>query len=113
MSSPLTTHVLDQASGLPAANLEISLSQRTPGGWTRRGSFCTDADGRVKNLLAEGELVVGEWELTFAVGEYFRNRSLPSFYESVPVRFLVSDTSRHHHVPLLVSPYGYSTYRGS
>ena len=113
MASPLTTHVLNTASGLPAANLSILLFQQVSGEWERRGEFRTDADGRVRDLLPAGELAAGDWELRFAVGEYFRQNGQTSFYEEVPVQFRVSETARHHHVPLLVSPFGYSTYRGS
>lgn len=113
MPSPLTTHVLDLASGLPAANLTISLFQYVDDRWLGRGKFRTDADGRVRDLLPEGGLNVGSWELRFAVGAYFAAQNTPTFYDEVPIRFVVADSTRHHHVPLLVSPFGYSTYRGS
>lgn len=113
MASPLTTHVLDTASGLPAANLTIQLFQQVRGDWHARGEFSTDTDGRVRNLLPEAGLTPGGWELRFSVGAYFANRGEPTFFDEVPVRFVVTEPGRHHHVPLLVSPFGYSTYRGS
>jgi 5-hydroxyisourate hydrolase len=99
----LTTHVLDTANGRPAAGVQIELA--CPDG-TRR-SVATDADGRAR--LAD-ELTAGEHELVFAVGDYFGERA---FLDRVPVRFMVADPEAHYHVPLLVSPWAYSTYRGS
>jgi 5-hydroxyisourate hydrolase len=99
----LTTHVLDTAHGRPAAGVSIELT--TPDG-TRR-TVTTDADGRAK--LAD-ELTAGEHELVFAVGDYFGERG---FLDRVPVRFTISDPQARYHVPLLVSPWSYSTYRGS
>jgi 5-hydroxyisourate hydrolase len=99
----LTTHVLDTAHGRPAAGVAIEL--KLPDG-TRR-TTATDADGRAK--LAD-ELTAGEHELVFAVGDYFGERA---FLDRVPVRFTVADPQAHYHVPLLVSPWSYSTYRGS
>lgn len=113
MASPLTTHVLDLASGLPAANLVISLLQLVGDHWQARGQFSTDTDGRVRDLLPEGGLQAGSWELRFAVGKYFAAQRTPTFFDEVPIRFVVTDSTRHHHVPLLLSPFGYSTYRGS
>jgi 5-hydroxyisourate hydrolase len=99
----LTTHVLDTAHGRPAAGVGIELE--LPDG-TRR-TTATDADGRA--TLAD-ELTAGEHELVFAVGDYFGERA---FLDRVPVRFTVADPQAHYHVPLLVSPWSYSTYRGS
>jgi 5-hydroxyisourate hydrolase len=99
----LSTHVLDTARGRPAAGVAIEL---------RRGdelvvTATTDGDGRAR--LAD-ELGAGEYELTFAVGDYFGERA---FLDRVPVRFTIADPAAHYHVPLLVSPWSYSTYRGS
>ncbi|MDK9696446.1 MAG: hydroxyisourate hydrolase [Siculibacillus sp.] len=115
----LTTHVLDTSSGLPAADLAITLWELDPDGSRRR--VCehrTNADGRVDRPILEGETFVpGTYELIFAVGDYFRRRGLvldrPAFLDVVPLRFGIAEGLDHLHVPLLVAPYGYSTYRGS
>ncbi len=114
----LTTHVLDTTHGTPAANLEIRLHAVMDGQKTHVKTVRTNTDGRVNEPLLEGDAFkVGVYELEFFVGAYFTGKGLrllePKFLEVVPVRFGVSDFSAHHHVPLLVSPYGYSTYRGS
>ena len=120
MSGRLTTHVLDTAHGRPAAGLEITLwSLGTDGTeWRRLKTVRTNQDGRVDGpLLAEEEFVPGRYELVFAVGAYFAglDSSLPnpSFLDQVPVRFGIADSTSDYHVPLLVSPWAYSTYRGS
>jgi 5-hydroxyisourate hydrolase len=98
----LSTHVLDTANGRPAAGVGIELS--CPDGTRRRA--VTDGDGRA----ALGDTTTGEHELVFAVGDYFGERA---FLDRVPVRFTIADAEAHYHVPLLVSPWSYSTYRGS
>ncbi len=115
----LTTHVLDTAHGCPAADLEIELWRRAAQGEHRLlKTVRTNADGRTDTpLLDEGELEAGVYELVFAVGDYFAGKLYlapePPFLDRVPVRFGVADASAHYHVPLLVSPWAYSTYRGS
>lgn len=107
----LTTHVLDTANGRPAAGLRLSLCRLE--GERREGLIdcTTNADGRCDAPLLEGEaLQAGGYELVFQVGAYFGEAS---FLDDVPVRFRVADPAQHYHVPLLVSPYGYTTYRGS
>jgi len=107
MSPKLSTHVLDTANGRPAAGMRIELWS----GETLIKTTVTNADGRPEApLLAGAELVAGEYELVFLVGEYFKSRA---FLDRVPVRFIVSDASASYHVPLLCSPWAYSTYRGS
>lgn len=113
----LTTHVLDTARGRPAAGLEIEL-WRIDGDQRRLlKRVRTNADGRVDGpLLAHGELAAGTYELVFAVGAYFAGAAgvaTPPFLDLVPVRFGIADPTAHYHVPLLVSPWAYSTYRGS
>jgi 5-hydroxyisourate hydrolase len=117
-SGRLTTHVLDTMSGQPGAGLAVELF-RIEGETRRRlARLTTDADGRTPEpLLAGADLRRGTYELVFHVGGYFQARGValsdPAFLDQVPVRFGVADPQRHYHVPLLVSPYGYSTYRGS
>ena len=113
----LTTHVLDTASGLPAAGVLIELF-RVDGDRCHLGSALTNEDGRCgEPLLSESDFLVGEYELVFHAGEYFAAAGLslpePRFLDRVVIRFGVSDASQHYHVPLLISPFSYSTYRGS
>ena len=114
----LTTHVLDTASGNPAAGLRIELQRHSEGRFEPVLSVRTNADGRCDApLLAGPSLFRGVHELVFHVGDYFRARGVmlqdPAFLDLVPVRFGISDLDRHYHVPLLISPFGYATYRGS
>lgn len=112
MNSPLTTHVLDTALGRPAAGVPLILARASGRGWSAVGRGNTDADGRCRNLLKAGALKKGVYRLTFGVSSYFRKTRQRGFYPAVSVIFQVRNT-RHHHVPLLLSPWGYSTYRGS
>ncbi len=113
----LTTHVLDTALGQPAAGVDVVLYRVNP---ERRelGRACTNGDGRLDKPALEGdELVAGVYELVFQAGAYFRGRqhdlAEPLFVDEVVLRFGISDPAQHYHVPLLVSPFAYSTYRGS
>lgn len=112
----LTTHVLDTMGGLPGAGLVVELF-RLDGGRQRLARVATNADGRSPEPLLAGAIEPGTYELVFHVGDYFRGREValaePAFLDQVPVRFGIADPARHYHVPLLVSPYGYATYRGS
>jgi 5-hydroxyisourate hydrolase len=114
----LTTHVLDTASGCPASGVKIDLFSVGDGGRLMSlTSVITNNDGRVDGPVVEGDqFQAGVYELHFHVGEYFRRVFTPvgqSFLDVVPVRFGISVVDEHYHVPLLVSPFGYSTYRGS
>ncbi|WP_424952512.1 hydroxyisourate hydrolase [Deinococcus sp.] len=114
----MTTHVLDTARGWPAAGLMLELYWLGEDGRERLLSTLTNSDGRTDApLIARGRLTAGVYELVFDVGGYFRGSGLtgadPAFLGQVPVRFGVADTGAHYHVPLLVSPWAYSTYRGS
>jgi 5-hydroxyisourate hydrolase len=111
--SPITTHVLDTARGRPAARLRVVLEVRSGGRFRVLGRGTTDANGRIADLLPEGRLRRGTYRLTFDTGRYFRAGGGPGFYPSVAVLFEIRDPAQHYHVPLLLSPYGYSTYRGS
>lgn len=114
----LTTHVLDTAHGCPASDLRIELwiFNSASGEKTLLKSSVTNADGRTdRPLLSETEMAIGRYELIFYVGSYFSRLSLPDppFLDRVPIQFGIADVTAHYHVPLLVSPWSYSTYRGS
>jgi 5-hydroxyisourate hydrolase len=113
--SAITTHILDTARGRPASGVLVRLSVRVDArGWIIIAQGETDQDGRVKNLVQPGTaLAAGAYSLTFDVAAYFAAQHVDSFYEEVTIVFKVLDASQHYHVPLLLSPYGYSTYRGS
>jgi 5-hydroxyisourate hydrolase len=112
--SPITTHVLDVSMGRPAAGVAVVLEHEHPNGWHVLTRARTDDDGRVRNLMADdAKLVAGTYRLSFEVGAYFAKRGTASFYPSITIAFSVAEASEHHHVPLLLSPYGYTTYRGS
>lgn len=107
--SALTTHVLDTAKGIPAAGMTIELWSLEPSQLLK--TVTTNSDGRVDApLLNEAEMKPGAYELIFAVGDYFKEHR---FLDRVPIRFSISDANAKYHVPLLVSPWSYSTYRGS
>ena len=114
-ASPITTHILDLARGQPASGITVTLAiADDSGGWTELASGSTDLDGRIKDLLSpDHPLTVGEYRLDFATAAYFQKAGVPSFYPLVVIHFRVDHPSAHYHVPLLLSPFGYSTYRGS
>ena len=112
--SAITTHVLDLKSGLPARAVAVRLEIHRADRWTSLGDRVTDDDGRVRDFIAQGARVdSGLYRLTFRTGEYFRAQGTAAFHPEVVVSFEISDPARHHHVPLLISPFGYTTYRGS
>ncbi len=117
MPGKLSTHVLDLVSGRPAAGVRIELTRLTPGPALRKTAV-TNADGRTDApLLGAGELTAGTYQIEFHVAEYFAARNVPPgkvpFLDVVPVRFGVGDPSASYHVPLLMTPWSYNTYRGS
>ena len=114
LTSPITTHVLDQTTGRPAAGVIVTLQVRRGAGWDDLGHGATDADGRLRDLLpADHPLAPGVYRLDFQTATYFDGRGLATFYPGVTIQFTVADPMTHYHVPLLLSPFGYSTYRGS
>jgi len=104
----LSTHVLDTVRGAPAAHVSVTLVHVAGGNVVAQGT--TDADGRIASF---GDLSDGDYELRFAVRPYFETQGAASFYDEIPVRFRMKGDARHYHVPLLLSPWGYTTYRGS
>ena len=110
--SRVTTHVLDATSGRPAADVEVTLDRQSGASWQRVASGRTDADGRISEF-GPGDLEGGVYRVSFAVGAYFAGRKQPTFYPEVVISFRLDEMDEHCHVPLLLSPYAYSTYRGS
>ena len=108
----ISTHVLDTALGRPAAGLAVTLRRREHDGtWAVVGHAVTDADGRVKEI-SRGPLASGDYRLEFATSDYFKASGTTGFYPEVSIAFAASDGDTHLHVPLLLSPFGYSTYKG-
>jgi 5-hydroxyisourate hydrolase len=108
----LSTHVLDAGTGRPAADVAVTLHRRAGEGWDPVGDGVTDEDGRCRTLAPDG-LEAETYRLTFQTGAYFAASGQAGFYPEVSVVFEVTEPDRHHHVPLLLSPFAYSTYRGS
>jgi len=111
--SAITSHVLDTSFGKPAVAVSVSLAVLEDGAFVELGRGVTDEDGRVKQLLGKRPLAVGLYRLRFETGAHYRATGRESFYERVEIQFHVTDATQHYHVPLLLSPFGYSTYRGS
>jgi 5-hydroxyisourate hydrolase len=110
----ISTHVLDTSIGRPAATVRVRLECEDAGEWRLLADAETDHDGRVRELLPDdATLRTGKHRITFAVGAWFGARGVRAFFPVITVQFDVTDPLAHHHVPLLVSPFGYSTYRGS
>ena len=113
----LTTHVLDTAHGRPAAGMEVELSFLDGSQWKRLKTLRTNAEGRTDEPLADGALPPGQYRLEFHVAQYYRGLGMklpePPFLDRVPLRFGIDASGGHYHVPLLCSPWGYTTYKGS
>lgn len=114
----LTTHILDLTHGTPAANVTLQLSKINLSKVSLLKTGVTNADGRLDEpLLSSSEIQVGEYEILFFIGDYFREKGVllpePAFLDKVSIRFGVAEVKEHYHVPLLVSPWGYQVYRGS
>ena len=111
----ISTHVLDTSRGRPASGIPITLEHQTaPQTWAPIGQGVTDADGRLRSLTSSGSsLVPGIYRLVFEVSDYFKSQGVRTFYPSVIVVFETVAGEPHYHVPVLLSPFGYSTYRGS
>jgi 5-hydroxyisourate hydrolase len=108
--STISTHVLDTALGKPAEGIRVTLQRDS----SLIGSSVTDVDGRARDFLAHGSTIsAGDYILTFAVADYFSATRRKSFYNEIVIHFSIADENQHYHVPLLLSPFGYSTYRGS
>jgi 5-hydroxyisourate hydrolase len=110
----ISTHVLDTSHGRPAAGLSVELARAaTPGEWTLIGSAITDADGRCRDLLSNHDLLPGIYRLKFQTAGYFTSLDILALYPEITISFEVRDPAGHYHIPLLLSPHTYTTYRGS
>ena len=111
--SPITSHVLDTALGKPAAGLTLRLQLQTADGWRTLAERSTNQDGRAVDLLAPGALIRGTYRMIFDTGAYLKATVQAMFYPQVEIVFTIEADTEHYHIPLLLSPYGYTTYRGS
>lgn len=110
----LSVHILNQQTGLPSPDVTVTLEKQQQNSWTTLASAKTDPDGRIKSLYPqEQDMQPGVYKVTFKTSEYFRNQKLDSFFPEIPVLFTVTRTNEKLHIPLLLSQYGYSTYKGS
>jgi 5-hydroxyisourate hydrolase len=109
----ITTHVLDIAAGRPGRAIAIELERADADTWHRVGAGVTDDDGRLRTLTPSGSVAAGVYRIRFHTGAYFAAQGQGGFFPVVEIQFTVSDGAQHYHVPLLLSPFGYSTYRGS
>ena len=111
MNAPITTHILDTSAGEPAAGVEVRLSRDGTSDILAAG--VTNADGRVEKWSQSFELELANYTLSFDVDDYFSSRGEKSFYSTIQISFKIASSDQHYHVPLLLNPFGYSTYRGS
>lgn len=111
--SQITTHILDTAAGRPAAGVPLQLARQADNGWELLAEGVTDDDGRVANLLGAEALPAGTYRMHFDTAHYFASLGSTGFYPWVDVVFALAAGGDHYHIPLLLSPFGYSTYRGS
>ena len=112
--SAITTHILDTSKGKPASDVMVVLEMNKGEQWLPLGDGLTDNDGRVKNLLSDDhKLQTGHYRLTFEINDYFEAQGTESFYPQASIDFYVKKSDEHYHVPLLLNPFGFSTYRGS
>ncbi|HSY35513.1 MAG TPA: hydroxyisourate hydrolase [Acidobacteriaceae bacterium] len=109
----LSTHILDTALGRPAANVAVTLSLHDGDHWRDIATAPTDADGRCKTLLGDRSLAAATYKLHFHTASYFHALNLQSLYPYIDIVFTVTDPAQHHHIPLLLTANGYTTYRGS
>ncbi len=115
--SGISTHILDLSLGLPAAGIHVALEREAPddyaAAWIPCAAGSTNADGRLNPLLPVDEVLAGKHRLTFATAPYFKLLELPTLYPEIVITFIVAADHTSYHIPLLLSPFGYSTYRGT
>lgn len=108
----ISTHILDTTRGRPASGVHVALESSAGGAWKKIGEGTTDADGRAKGLMVDSP-EPGTYRITFEVAPYFEAQGVAAFYPEVSITFLVAASGQHFHVPLLLNPFGFTTYRGS
>lgn len=114
MKNPLSVHVLNLQTGVPTSGVTVELEQQQPKGWVKLASGVTDKNGRIPALYPEGKTMdAGDYKVVFKTGEYYQQQKQPTFFPEIPVIFHVENSGSHYHIPLLLSQYGYSTYRGN
>ena len=112
--NPLSVHVLNLENGLPSPGVNVTLEQHVGSDWKTLAQGTTNEQGRIAELFpADRAFVAGEYRVVFKTGEYFKQAKRETFFPEIPVIFEVKQTEQHYHIPLLLSPYGFSTYRGS
>ena len=112
--NPLSVHVLDIQSGQPSPGIEVQLEKHTESGWESLATGITAESGRISALYPDDRnFTAGAYRVTFETGDWFAEHDTRTFFPEIPVPFEVTNPSQHYHIPLLLSPYGYSTYRGS
>ena len=109
----LSVHILNQQTGKPASGVEVTLEQKQSDGWKKLNAATTDKEGRIPALWPAQPAAAGDYRVVFQTGKYFSAQHQESFFPEIPVEFHITNTEEHYHVPLLLSQYGYSTYRGS
>ncbi|ROQ28582.1 hydroxyisourate hydrolase [Gallaecimonas pentaromativorans] len=114
LANPLSVHVLNTQTGLPSAGVNIVLEKQTDQGWQVLSRATTNQQGRVPALYPKGQTMApGTYKVIFETGDWFKAHHQPSFFPQIPVIFAVDGSLEHYHIPLLLSAYGYSTYRGN
>lgn len=113
-ANPLSVHILDLQSGQPTAGVTVTLEQKKGERWQQLNSGVTDAQGRITAMYPEQmALQAGDYRIVFKTGEHYARLQQETFFPEIPVQFHVEKTGQHYHIPLLLSPFGYSTYRGN
>lgn len=114
-SNIMSVHILNQQTGKPAPNVEVTLEKKQSNKWVPLNSEKTDNDGRIKAIWPDNaeSPSAGDYRVVFKTGEYFKKQGKESFFPEIPVEFHIDNVNEHYHIPLLLSQYGYSTYRGS
>lgn len=114
MKNPLSVHVLNLQTGVPTAGIEVELDKKQGEEWIRLAGGTTDGQGRIAALYpADQKVQTGIYRVVFKTGDYYKKHDQPTFFPEIPVMFSLTDADQHYHIPLLLSQYGYSTYRGN